>query len=103
MEKTLREQFEQEIKAKLPNEILFESSNQNYISWLESKLNVDRTEFFSKDIETLKVLHTIYSGCKTVLVLDKNFHVYVHSHPHNVKLDFDSDGKFLKLYFENIK
>jgi|LakMenEpi03Aug12_release.lakeMendotaPanAssembly.Ray.scaffolds.fasta_scaffold5319237_2 hypothetical protein len=41
---TLRQQFENEIKApKGTVEFLFESDNQNYITWLERKVNNSKT------------------------------------------------------------
>jgi hypothetical protein len=39
---------------------------------------------------------------KSVLKLDKNFHVYIHGNRENIEQGIDPDGrKFYKLYFEN--
>ena len=39
---TLREEFEKEVNTENKAEFIFETSNQKYISWLESKLEAFR-------------------------------------------------------------
>lgn len=40
---------------------------------------------------------------KQVFKLDKNFHVYVHGKKEMLDVDQDENGKYLKLYFNEIK
>ncbi len=40
---------------------------------------------------------------KSVLKLDKNFHVYVHGKRENMSVEQDKIGTYLKIYFKTIK
>ncbi len=40
---------------------------------------------------------------KSILKLDKNFHVYVHGNRKNLQVQEDENGTYLKLYFKIIK
>ncbi|MBL4830696.1 MAG: hypothetical protein JKY55_12545 [Aliivibrio sp.] len=40
---------------------------------------------------------------KAVFKLDKNFHLYVHGKKDMMDIEEDEKGKYLKLYFDEIK
>jgi hypothetical protein len=37
---------------------------------------------------------------KSIIKLDKNFHIYIHGDKSKIKQDQDETGKFYKVYFE---
>ncbi|MCT4613606.1 MAG: hypothetical protein N4A49_01875 [Marinifilaceae bacterium] len=60
--------------------------------------NKDRTTIPPKAKEEL-----IINKRKCVLKLDKNFHVYIHGSKSKIELSQDKKGKFVKLYYNEIK
>ena len=47
-----------------------------------------------------KLIADIKKGCKRMLKLDKNFHVYIHGNNSKIEFSKDEKGGFVKLYFE---
>lgn len=50
-----------------------------------------------------KTLEEIAQGHKRVILLDRNFHVYVHGPLNKLKISKDRNGRYVKLYFDEIK
>lgn len=42
-------------------------------------------------------------GHKLVVKLDKNFHIYIHGDKEKIEKGEDSKGKFIKLYYNEVR
>lgn len=52
-------------------------------------------------IEKLK--QELKKGVKTVIKLDKNFHIYIHGSSDKITLGKDKKGSYVKLYYTEIR
>lgn len=64
-------------------------------------------KMYMKQIKTTKIkcdlIKSIKNGSKKVLVLDRNFHVYIHGDSSKIESMKDVSGTFIKLYYNEIK
>jgi hypothetical protein len=85
-------------KEVIKDEELIDSFKQ-YRAEYQSKKNIELNDEFDISDAAVKKQAKIY---KSILKLDKNFHVYIHGDKEKIQKGTDSDGrKFYKLYYEN--
>ena len=88
-------EFEQEV---LHHEGLI-NSFQNFNKQYAKENEIELTDGFDISAQAVKKQARIF---KSVLKLDKNFHVYIHGNRELIEQGMDADGrKYYKLYFEN--
>ncbi len=64
----------------------------------------DHVEFISTSLTSLSVnedKHSLSERC--VIKLDHNFHVYIHGENDKASIESDSKGKYMKLYYDQIR
>ncbi len=66
---------------------------------LKSKFSTSIKDSFEISVQAVKKQTRIF---KSVLKLDKNFHIYIHGNNELIEHGIEKDGrKFYKIYFEN--
>ncbi|MCX6208179.1 MAG: nucleoid-associated protein [Bacteroidetes bacterium] len=89
-----KKEFEQDV---LHHKTLIDSF-QNFNKSYEQEYNVTLENEFEIAAQAVKKQQRIF---KSVLKLDKNFHVYIHGNRELIEQGIDADGrKYYKLYFE---
>ncbi len=74
-------------------------SYQDYDNKVRSELELPKKDSFEISNQAVKKQNRVY---KSVLKLDKNFHVYIHGGKDMIQKGVDSDGrKYYKIYYEN--
>ncbi len=87
--------FEQDV---LHHEALIESF-QNFNNKYAKENEIELVDGFDISAQAVKKQARVF---KSVLKLDKNFHVYIHGNRELIEQGIDADGrKYYKLYFEN--
>ena len=82
----------------LHHEALIESF-QNYNEKYAKENEIELVDGFDISAQAVKKQARVF---KSVLKLDKNFHVYIHGNRELIEQGVDADGrKYYKLYFEN--
>lgn len=71
-----------------------------YRTYYQSERDVNIAEDFSISESAVKKQQRVY---KSVIKLDKNFHIYVHGDRSKIEHGEDYKGKFYKIYFDNEK
>lgn len=90
-----KEEFESEVFGQ-PELI---ESFRNYDGEYRQNYNVDLEDSFDISPQAVKKQSRVF---KSVLKLDKNFHVYIHGNKDMIEKGVDEDGrKYYKLYFED--
>lgn len=90
-----KEEFKQEV---LHHDVLINAFD-NYNKSYEQQHNITLDDGFAISNQAVKKQQRIF---KSVLKLDKNFHVYIHGNREMIEQGTDPDGrKYYKLYFEN--
>lgn len=90
-----KEEFKQEVLHHKTLMNAFDDYNKSYEQ--EHKITLD--DEFQISNQAVKKQQRIF---KSVLKLDKNFHVYIHGNRELIEQGIDPDGrKYYKLYFEN--
>ena len=90
-----KNEFEQEVFEK-PELI---QSFREYDSAIRSELELPKKDSFEISTQAVRKQGRVY---KSVLKLDKNFHVYIHGGKDLIEKGIDSDGrKYYKIYYEN--
>lgn len=75
-------------------------SFENYKSDYEQEMQVSISEDFAINNEAVKKQNSNY---KSIIKLDKNFHIYIHGDRKMIQQGQDEHGKFYQLYFEEEK
>lgn len=70
----------------------------NYKSDLEQEMKINISEDFTINNSAVKKQQRHF---KSIIKLDKNFHIYVHGDSKLIQQGNDESGKFYKVYFEN--
>lgn len=91
-----KEEFKQSV---IPNEELSEAF-EIYKQGFESSRNLSPAEQFEISAEALKKGKKYF---RSIIKLDKNFHIYVHANPNFIEKGVDNEKglKFYKLYFHD--
>jgi len=90
-----KEQFEEQV---FQEEELIESF-RNYDKTIRTENNLDIMDNFDISNHAVKKQSRIF---KSVLKLDKNFHVYIHGDKNLIEKGVDNNGrKYYKIYYEN--
>ena len=90
-----QQDFENEV---LQDESMIESFS-NYNQTYQTDHGIELNDHFGISDEAVKKQSRIF---KSVIKLDKNFHIYVHGNKNLIEQGIDNDGrKFYKIYFEN--
>ena len=90
-----KQNFEQEVFQ--DNEVI--KSFQNFDSKYRQENEINIADDFLISSQAVKKQARVF---KSVLKLDKNFHVYIHGDHELIKQGVESDGrKYYKIYFEN--
>lgn len=92
-----KEEFEQEV---LQQENIIQSfSRFDSLYQLENKINIE--DSFEISTQALKKQEKVF---KSVIKLDKNFHIYIHGNRDLIEHGIENDGrKFYKIYYEDEK
>ena len=90
------EEFSKEVLK--DNEVI--ESFSNYKTDYEQEMQVSISEDFAINNAAVKKQNSSY---KSVIKLDKNFHIYVHGDRKLIQQGQDENGKFYMLYFEEEK
>lgn len=92
-----KEKFEEEVLQEEPIINSFRTYNDDY----KQAHNIEIADSFEISTPAVKKQARVF---KSVLKLDKNFHVYIHGNKNMIEQGKESDGrKFYKLYFEEEK
>lgn len=90
-----KKEFEQDV---LHHEGLI-ASFQNYNEKYEKENEIELNDGFEISAQAVKKQARVF---KSVLKLDKNFHIYIHGDRELIEQGVDADGrKFYKIYFQN--
>ena len=90
-----KKEFEQDV---LHHKNLIQSF-QNYNEQYEKENEVQLQDGFEISAQAVKKQARVF---KSVLKLDKNFHIYIHGDRELIEQGIDADGrKFYKIYFQN--
>lgn len=90
------EEFSKEVLK--DNEVI-ESFN-NFKTEYEQEMQVSISEDFAINNAAVKKQNSSY---KSIIKLDKNFHIYIHGDRKMIQQGSDENGKFYQLYFEEEK
>ncbi len=86
------------------NEVLQDNSViesfENYKSDYEQEMQVSISEEFPINVSAVKKQQRHF---KSIIKLDKNFHIYIHGDRKMIETGQDEKGKFYRLYFEEEK
>jgi hypothetical protein len=87
------EKFEKEVIGN--EEVIenFKNFKNNFLSDYEIELDDD---FYISDYAVKKQARYL----KSIIKLDKNFHIYVHGNKRNIEQGTDDNGKYYKLYYK---
>jgi hypothetical protein len=75
---------------------VIESFNR-YKSAYQQERDIDIADDFTISDSAVKKQSRIY---KSVVKLDKNFHIYVHGNSNLIRQGADGNGKFYKIYYK---
>ena len=75
-------------------------SYENYKTQFENDFEVEISDEFGINSNAVKRQNRFY---KSIIKLDKDFHIYVHGDRKKITREEDSRGKFYKIYFEEEK
>jgi len=94
------EQFDQsEFEVEVFGDATAIESFRYFDKQYQEEMDLDRSDSFKIATNSVKKQARIF---KSVLKLDKNFHVYIHGNRELIERGEDSDGrKFYKIYYEN--
>lgn len=88
-------EFEQEVFGEAAAIESFRYFDKQY----QEEMDMDRADQFKIAVNSVKKQSRIF---KSVLKLDKNFHVYIHGNRELIERGEDADGrKFYKIYYQN--
>ncbi|MGP2570590.1 nucleoid-associated protein [Ornithobacterium rhinotracheale] len=75
-------------------------SFEGYVQQCNNDFEVDLKDNFSLDKTAVRKQNRLF---KSVIKLDKDFHIYVHGDRKKISREEDSKGKYYKIYFEEEK